>query len=258
MGSQRFKEVEKLLKLLKRNPHSKVFAPLAELYRKNGLVDDALSLCERGLSFHPDYVAGKLAYAHALLDANQVQRAAIELEDVVFQNPESLLAHRLLLVCYEKMNMGGKVKEIQEVIQRLYPYSKTQKGVDQPHITNKGAVESYEIKSLKNIFGSENEWGEEMIERKKEKKKYYTLSLAELYEHQGHLQKALEVYESLSELYPERKDLLDKKISLEKQVRNQEIPEKAGTSGTSNDSSTSSQISLLEELLESVQDSRKV
>ena len=252
MRSQRFKEVEKLLKLLKKNPQSKVFAPLAELYRKNGLVDDALSLCERGLSFHPDYVTGKLAYARALLDSNQVQRAIVELEDIVFQNPESLLAQRLLLVGYEKMNMGGKIKEIQEVIQRLHPYLGTQKGVDPIQSAKKSSVENYQMRSLKDIFKPENEWGEDMIERKKEKKKYYTLSLAELYERQGHLQKALEVYESLSELYPERKDLLNKKISLEEQIKHQGTPH-----NIQNDPATSSQISLLEQLLRSVQDIQK-
>ena len=73
MGSPRFKELDVLLRVYRKNPQSKIFAPLSEVYRKNGLVDEAKAICERGLSFHPDYVAGKMAYAAALVDNGELK-----------------------------------------------------------------------------------------------------------------------------------------------------------------------------------------
>src|SRR2546422_8119942 len=36
---------------------SRNFAPLADAYRKAGLIDNAIDLCQNGLKLHPDYVS---------------------------------------------------------------------------------------------------------------------------------------------------------------------------------------------------------
>ena len=43
--------LEKYLKEYQENPRSRVFAPLAEAYRKSGLIDEAIDICREGLEY---------------------------------------------------------------------------------------------------------------------------------------------------------------------------------------------------------------
>jgi tetratricopeptide (TPR) repeat protein len=79
-----------------KNPKSKVFAPLAEAYRKMGLFDEALNICRRGVMMHPDFSSGRVAFAKVLIDRKQYSAAIDQLVKAIDLSPDNLLAHSLI------------------------------------------------------------------------------------------------------------------------------------------------------------------
>lgn len=88
--------VERYQMELDRDPRSRVFAPLAEAYRKMGLLDEAKRICRFGTEAHPDFAGGHVAYAKVLLDLKAPAEALVHLEKATKLSPDNLLAHNLL------------------------------------------------------------------------------------------------------------------------------------------------------------------
>lgn len=89
-------QLREQIRRLEEDPKSRVFAPLAESYRRLGRVDEAIRICTKGLEHHPDYASGRLALAKCFIDKKKFVEAKRELERVIHQAPENLLAQRLL------------------------------------------------------------------------------------------------------------------------------------------------------------------
>lgn len=84
------------IKRLHEDPSSRVFAPLAESYRRLGRVDEAIEICQRGLEHHPDFHSGRVALARCYLEKHRYQDAQFECEKVVQLAPENILAQKIL------------------------------------------------------------------------------------------------------------------------------------------------------------------
>ncbi len=93
-------DIKKYEDTLARDPGSYCFAPLAELYRKQGLLDEAIVAARRGCELHPDYVGGHLALGRAYYEKGQKDESRAALEKVVALTPDNLLALRLLSHLY--------------------------------------------------------------------------------------------------------------------------------------------------------------
>ena len=78
------------------DPRSKIFAPLAESYRKIGLIDEAIEICREGLSMNPDFIGGKVALARAYFDKQMHVQVRELLTPVIEKIPDNLIAQRLL------------------------------------------------------------------------------------------------------------------------------------------------------------------
>jgi diguanylate cyclase (GGDEF)-like protein/PAS domain S-box-containing protein len=89
-------DMKKYQAMLGSNPSSRVFATLAELYRKQGMYDEAIGLCLKGLVHHPDYLSGRVVLGLAYFDKGMIRDAAEELERVVSAKPDHLMAARAL------------------------------------------------------------------------------------------------------------------------------------------------------------------
>lgn len=89
-------EIKKYEDTLAKDPNSYCFAPLAELYRKSGLLDDAITVAQRGVELHPDYVGGHMALGRAYFEKGMKAESRAALEKVVAANPDNLLAQKLL------------------------------------------------------------------------------------------------------------------------------------------------------------------
>lgn len=88
--------IYKYLKKYQEDPSSRIFAPLAEAYRKAGLVDEAIEIAREGLRVHPQFVSGKVALARALFDKKLYQEVIDLLSPIIQDSPDNLLAGKLL------------------------------------------------------------------------------------------------------------------------------------------------------------------
>ncbi|MBX9768243.1 MAG: tetratricopeptide repeat protein [Bdellovibrionales bacterium] len=86
--------------LYDQEPSSRIFAPLAEAYRKEARFEEALSIAERGVLEHPHFASGRVTLGRILIDLGRVEEALDHLEKAVETAPENILAHRLLAEAY--------------------------------------------------------------------------------------------------------------------------------------------------------------
>ena len=88
--------LERYQKLWDADQTSKVFAPLAEAYRKNGNLHQALQICRQGLNQHPNFAGGWLQLAKIYKDREEFSKAIGSLKKAVALAPENIQAHTLL------------------------------------------------------------------------------------------------------------------------------------------------------------------
>lgn len=98
------------LRRFQEDPTSRVFAPLAEAYRRLGRFDDAIGICLEGLEHHPDFHGGRVVLAKCYLAAKKLTEARAELERVCHAVPENLLGQRLLGDTY--LALGNKASAL--------------------------------------------------------------------------------------------------------------------------------------------------
>ena len=87
MGPSR--EIEKLQRRWQENPLGLTFAPLAEAYRKEGMVPEALELLEIGLAHHPNYVPAHIVRGRCFLDQRADGDAEAAFGRVLELDPEN-------------------------------------------------------------------------------------------------------------------------------------------------------------------------
>lgn len=96
------------LRKYQEDPSSRIFAPLAEAYRKAGLIDEAINIAREGLQAHPTFIGGRVALARALFDKGNYDEAIKELTSVIREAPDNLMAQRLIA---ESSLMLGRTAE---------------------------------------------------------------------------------------------------------------------------------------------------
>jgi tetratricopeptide (TPR) repeat protein len=93
-------EIDRLALQLVKNPHSKVFMPLAEEYVKAGMWQEAAAVLEDGLKYYPGFITAMVALGRAYDQMGQSTKAKAILEEAVKLSPENLRAHRTLVKLY--------------------------------------------------------------------------------------------------------------------------------------------------------------
>ena len=113
--------VERYQILYEKDPDSKVFAPLAEAYRRMGLLDEAIDLAENGVAKHPYFASGRVALGRCLVQKGDFLRATEQLKTAVDLSPENLLAHQLLAECYARLNKKAEALNAYKMVLFLNP-----------------------------------------------------------------------------------------------------------------------------------------
>lgn len=90
------REIDDLFERYRRAPGSHVFAPLADAYRKLGLVEEGLDICARGLSANPRYASGYVVQGKCQFDAGRADRAEESFKRVLELDSSNLVALRYL------------------------------------------------------------------------------------------------------------------------------------------------------------------
>ena len=79
------------------DPSAQLFASLADFYRENGLLAEAIDICHSGLEANPDNIEGRLVLARCYLDSREMAKAREQLTLVLARQPENSAAKKLLL-----------------------------------------------------------------------------------------------------------------------------------------------------------------
>ena len=109
-------EIEKLEARYRENPKGRNFAPLADAYRKAGLIDNAIELCQVGLQLHPDYVSGHIVHGRCLVDKKDDAGAESVFRRVLDLDPENILALKVLAEISER---NARFDQAMEWLNRL-------------------------------------------------------------------------------------------------------------------------------------------
>ncbi|MBM4186485.1 MAG: tetratricopeptide repeat protein [Gemmatimonadetes bacterium] len=116
------REIEKLQRRWQENPLGLTFAPLAEAYRKEGMLSDALDLLEIGLAQHPAYVPAHIVKGRCLLDAKAEAEAEQTFRKVVELDPENVIALQGLADISER---AGRYREAMAHLERLLAFDRS-------------------------------------------------------------------------------------------------------------------------------------
>ncbi len=176
MAERDFAEIARLSEKYSKDPKSRIFVQLADAYRKNGMTDEALDVLKNGLQHHPDYALGYLILGKCYGDQRKYEQAKDAFVTTLKYDPQNIVAMRMIAqICETLKDEKGQVEAYRGIL-TLDPFDA----------------------SAKEKLGR--------LEAMQPKEPLYTISVAQEYEKQGDLARALEVYERLS--FTDPSDLL--------------------------------------------------
>ncbi len=105
-------DIAKLRERVEKDPQSKLFVPLAEEYKKAGMLDEAIEVLRRGLEQQPNYMSARVSLGKIYLEKGMITEAQEEFERVIAAIPDNLFSHRKLSDIY--YSQGNKAKAIEE------------------------------------------------------------------------------------------------------------------------------------------------
>ena len=105
-------DIERLKEKISRDPNSKLFVPLAEEYKKAGMLDEAIEVLTGGLGNQPGYLSARVSLGKIFIERGMLSEARTEFEKVIASIPDNLYAHKKLAEIYR--DLGDKDKAIKE------------------------------------------------------------------------------------------------------------------------------------------------
>ena len=109
-------EIEKLERRWRDNPKGTVFAPYAEVLRKNGDHLLARDVLRQGLELHPDHIPGNIVLGRCCLDLGEDGPAEAAFAHVLDLDPENVIALKALGEITERQ---GRLAEANNWLSRL-------------------------------------------------------------------------------------------------------------------------------------------
>ncbi|HSM50369.1 MAG TPA: tetratricopeptide repeat protein [Thermoanaerobaculia bacterium] len=103
--------LEMLRERWERDPASRLFLQLAEEYRRDGRPAEAVKVLETGLGHHPGYLAARVALGRCRLETGDAAGAAEALEQVIAADPTQLVANKLLIATYLRLERTSEARD---------------------------------------------------------------------------------------------------------------------------------------------------
>ncbi len=200
------KRIQSLEAWLEKDPASPAFFPLAHLLLAKERDARAEGLLRQGLEIFPAYAAARVLLGKILHSKGLFEDAVTELETAVGISPWNLEAQRLLADSYLKSGDEVGAQRARSIVGMFDPLSE------------EGRTALGVAPALAGPAAKEDRAKEETPSPPGEAEAVPTLSLAELYISQGHLDKAADVYRRLLEEDPENDDLGEKLSTIETQI----------------------------------------
>ena len=114
-------EHEKYKNILQKNPRSKAFAPLADIYRKYAMMDEALKVIQVGMRHNPDYVPGHLALARCYYDQGRYELCHSTLGPLIGVNRDNFKLQNLFVEVCEELELWEEALEACRCLEYLDP-----------------------------------------------------------------------------------------------------------------------------------------
>ncbi len=108
------KFINQSLRVLNKNP--RMFAPLADAYRRQGLFQKALQVCESGIKRYPNYAQGYAVLGCIYFDLKKYKKAVGHFEKSLDLEPGHLLSLRYLSDLYIRFKDVKKLLCIYEML----------------------------------------------------------------------------------------------------------------------------------------------
>ncbi len=108
-------------KTLEHNPRSRVFAPLAESYRRLGMIDKSVEILKDGIRYNPNYVLGYLGMAFCYVDMKKDSLAYATLRPLVETNRDNIRLQKLFAKVCEKIGYYDEALETYKYLLFINP-----------------------------------------------------------------------------------------------------------------------------------------
>lgn len=210
-------EIAKLSDRLAANPTSRIFAPLADAYRRAGRLSEAIAVCRQGLNHHPDYLSGLVVLARSYHDTGDLDAAGDTFRRVLASDPHNVGAVRALAEIArsrgddeEALRFGERAlalepgdEELRERLESLraalaraeaavYGEAEPEPGIPAAEELAEGAGFQEYLTGAK-----QRETGADHVEPSPAGDEIATATLADVYAEQGLLERALSIYRRL-------------------------------------------------------------
>ncbi|MFQ5988315.1 MAG: tetratricopeptide repeat protein [Candidatus Methylomirabilales bacterium] len=197
---------------LAQDPHSLVFAQLADAYRRGGRLDEAIQICQEGLAHHLNYASAYMVLGRSYKEKGDLLAARDAFQRVLDLDGESVLAHDFVGQIAEARN------EIQEAVHAyraaliLHPFDKK----------IREALERLQTQ-LESQVRKTPPAAPEVRPEPPASEPLATETLGDLYAAQGVHDHAADIYARIMTDTPDREDLTHKYEAA--QVRSQDVAE---------------------------------
>lgn len=182
--------LDRLRQAWERDPGSLAFVPLGESLRRRGDLEEAIRIARAGLEHKPNHSSGHLVLGRCFFDKGEFSEAIREFEEVISLDSKNALALRLLGLALKAKGWANS--------EEASPPTRRQR---EPELAR--SVETGLRTAVEDPLDIE----------------FFTKTMAEIFERQGFLRKALEVYQRLLDAHPERTDLRERVAAIERSLR---------------------------------------
>jgi len=221
------RELEALFRKYESAPDSYVFAPLADAYRKSGMLEEAVEICKKGLRKHPSYPSGHVVQGKCHFDLGEVDEAEESFRAVIELDENNLVALKFLGMIQVGRGELERAKDRFKHILALDPDNREITSmledvrVAEQSITSseEPAQTEEEFEGMTISLGDEDITSDELA----------TTTLADIYCAQGYTDKAVKIYREVLRNQPDNDEIKRKLRELEGDDRFAEIHEAAET-----------------------------
>ncbi|MEW6585155.1 MAG: tetratricopeptide repeat protein [Nitrospirota bacterium] len=110
-------DIDRLKEKIAKDPNSKLFVPLAEEYKKAGMLDEAVDVLTKGLEQQPGYLSARVSLGKIYMERAMLAEAKMEFEKVTDAIPDNLYAHKKLAEIYRELgDKDGSIHEFRTVL----------------------------------------------------------------------------------------------------------------------------------------------
>ncbi|MCE3010876.1 MAG: tetratricopeptide repeat protein [Proteobacteria bacterium] len=222
MAKVSMETIEKYQEILRKDPHHRAFALLAEAYRELGLFSQAEKVARDGLRRHPHYVSGFVVLGRVLMDLENFIEGLKCFLKATELDPQNILAYHLAANCYLQLDDPKSALKFFKRVLFLNPQNeKAKKAIAKLESLTADEYEddNFSMQKLSTPLSSAPIAGtqETSLER--------SLSLVEALIVRGDLDKAKKFLHPLLEKYPNHPQVLEKWALLEESERFEEEAE---------------------------------